>query len=210
MEDKDSWPEVMLIKQRRQECLRLLRTDSHNTLLHFPEGCLASNVEWCLLTQIWWLASLRAYAFSELSLNLPFPSRWSTHLLQSFMGAPTCWLHHYSVRGVPTNWTRCPCQDFRVYSADAAWVQHISRAWSGRPHSAWSWGSRRRRQELWGRERNEREKEESKREMDPEREERVCVWRGQGVGQRECERETRRMRQWRNERDKGWDGDKKQ
>lgn len=90
MEDKDSCPEVMLIKQRRQERLRLLRTDSHNTLLHFPEGYLASNVEWCLLTQIWWLASLWAYAFSELSLNLPFPPRWPTYLLQSFMGAPTC------------------------------------------------------------------------------------------------------------------------
>ena len=101
LEDKDSCPEVILIKQRRQERLRPLRTDSHNTLLHFPERCLASNVEWCLLTQIWWLASL--WAFSELSLNLPFSSRWPTHLLQSFMGAPTCWLHHHSVWGVPTS-----------------------------------------------------------------------------------------------------------
>ena len=208
LEDKDSCPEVILIKQRRQERLRPLRTDSHNTLLHFPERCLASNVEWCLLTQIWWLASL--WAFSELSLNLPFSSRWPTHLLQSFMGAPTCWLHHHSVWGVPTNWTRCPYQDFRVYSPGAAWVQHISTAWSVRPHSAWYWGSRRRREELWGRERNEREKEESKREIEGsgERGEGVCV--GGRVLDRECERETRRMRQWGNERDKGWDGDKRQ
>ena len=162
MEDKESCPEVILIKQRRQEHLRLLRTDSHNTLLHFTERCLASNVEWCLLTQIWWLASLygKAYAFSERSLNLPFSPRWPTHLLQSFMSTPTCWLHHHSVWWVPTNWTRCPCQDFRVYSPGTAWVQDSSTACSVRPHSAWSWGSRRRRQELWGRrEKKKKEKE---------------------------------------------------
>lgn len=139
MEDKDSWrvsflktcPKAILIKRRGQECLKLLRMNSHNTLLHFAERCLAP-----MLSGVFWLKSgfwrVPGSEPPESTAEVgPFPLTGQSTFFRSNHGCPHLLTTPQRRVGGSHRLTRLPGPDW------VPWVCDISML-SVNPHSAWS------------------------------------------------------------------------